>query len=241
MLSPSLKNKTENNLNFEEQKVLEMNKLSPYEPDWFTVLTDSGFIIRLFLVAIVMIYCGIVIINVSMDNNSKSWFNKLHKPDWGPDGIVIVIIFAFLSILLAWIWYRFSKLSHSYIYEAVVLICLALFVLWTVFLFQDHNITVAKYLICGFLGFMVVLMLLSFWKFGFSDVALYTFIYVAWLVVLVFYTFDLHELDKEYKLLSIVTDKSSSLYKKKMKMEIVEGIKITEEGEKIEFDPNDQE
>ena len=51
----------------------------------------------------------------------------------------------------------------------------------------------------------------------------------------------MHELDKEYKLLGIVKDKNSSLYKRKMKMEIVQGIKIDESGNKLVFDPLDQE
>ncbi len=76
---------------------------------------------------------------------------------------------------------------------------------------------------------------------GFSDVSLYTFIYVAWLVLVVCYTFNLHELDKEYKMLGLVKNVNSNLYKKKIKMEIVEGIRVTEDGQKIEAVPEEQE
>jgi hypothetical protein len=64
---------------------------------------------------------------------------------------------------------------------------------------------------------------------------------VAWLVVMTFYSFGLHELDKEYKILSTVTDKDSSLYRKKVRLEVVHGIRVNEDGEKIEVDPFDQE
>ena len=57
---------------------------------------------------------------------------------------------------------------------------------------------------------------------------------------MIFYSYGLQDLSKEYKVLGIV-EKGSSLYKKKMKLEAVQGIKITESGEKIEFNPDEQE
>jgi tryptophan-rich sensory protein len=225
---------------FEEQKLVELNKLSPFEPNWFEVLSSGNFIIRFILIAIIVIYASIVIINVTMDSNSKSWFNKLHKPDWGPDGVVIVIIFAFLFLLFSWVWYRFYLAGLWYM-EMLVVVLLVLFLLWAIFLYQGKNITVAKYLVCFLLGVSVLIFCLCVWKFGFQDVTMYSFMMSAWLIVMVVYTFGLHELDKEFKLLAMVQDKSSSLYKKKMKMEMVEGIKITDNGEKILFNPEEQE
>ena len=58
---------------------------------------------------------------------------------------------------------------------------------------------------------------------------------------MILYSYQIQDLSKEYSVLGLVTDKSSSLYKKKMKMELMQGIKITETGEKIEFNPDDQE
>ena len=76
---------------------------------------------------------------------------------------------------------------------------------------------------------------------GFSDISLYTFIYTGWLVIVLCYTFGMHDLTKEYALLGIVKDKNSSLYKKKMKLEVVEGVKITDDGRRIEFAADEQE
>ena len=218
------------------------------ETNWFKILTDSGFVIRLVIILLATVYCMVVITGVTMSPNSKSWYYKLHKPDWAPDGVIIAIIFGFFALLLGWVWYRFSygnltgyNVSGGLWFEILILVMTVLLILWTVFLYQGQNLTVAKYLICFLLGLSVVLLIGCWWKFGFQDVTLYSFMYVGWLIVILLYTFDLHELDKEYKLLSIVTDKSSSLYHKKMKMEIVEGIKITEDGQKIEFSADEQE
>lgn len=240
MLSPKILSENDNTL-YEKQKLLELNKLSPYEPNWFEVLSSGNFILRFVIIAAFVIYSSIIILNVTMDSNSNSWFNKLHKPDWGPDGVVIVIIFAFLFILMSWVWYRFYLAENLWYMQVLVVVLLVLFLLWTIFLYQNKNITVAKYLICFLLGVSVLLFGLCVWKFGFQDVTMYTFLFSAWLIVLVFYTFGLHELDKEYKLLAMIQDKKSSLYKKKMKMEVVQGIKITEDGERIEFNPEEQE
>lgn len=211
------------------------------ETNWFQVLTDSGFVIRLVIILLATVYCMVVITGVTMSPNSKSWYYKLHKPDWAPDGVIIGIIFGFFALLLSWVWYRFSLIPGGIWFEILILAMTVLLILWTVFLYQGQNISVAKYLICFLLGLSVLLLISCWWKFGFRDVTLYSFMYVGWLVVILLYTFDLHELDKEYKLLSIVTDKKSSLYHKKMKMEIVEGIRITEDGEKIEFNPDEQD
>lgn len=238
-VSPKRKEKVA--FNSEEQNILEKKILSDGETNWYEVLTSSGFVIRLVIVLLVAVYSLFVILSVTMNDNIDSWYYKLYKPDWGPDGVIIAVIFAFVSVLLAWVWYRFSKIQHHWYYEAIIVIILILQILWTVFLYQDHNITVARYLICFYLGAMVLLFFLCIWCFGFCDVTLYTFIYGGWLVVMTFYTFGLHELEKEYKMLSNVTDKDSSLYRKKVRLEVIHGIRVNEEGEKIEIDPLDQE
>jgi tryptophan-rich sensory protein len=221
--------------------MLSPKNVENFEPNWFEVLTSSGFVLRFLAVGLVLIFCSIYIINVTMDNNSKSWYNKLYKPDWGPDGVVIVVIFAFLFVLMAWVWYRISLVQNLIYMEVLVVALIISYILWTLLLYNYNNLTASKWMICIFLGLSVLLFGLCVWKFGFQDVSMYTFMMVVWLVVLTFYTFDLHELDKEYKLLGLAQDKGSSLYKKKVRMEQVEGVRFTEDGEKIEFNPEEQE
>jgi tryptophan-rich sensory protein len=224
----------------EQQKIIELNKLSPGEPNWYGVFTDLSFVWRLGIVIAVMVVCALVILNVTLDPSSKSWFNQLHKPDWMPDGITITLIFSFLSILLAWTWYRISKVTH-WSFNLLFVTILALQLVWALQLYRFQHLEVGRYLACFFLGFMVLLLLVCFYYLGFSDVSFYTLLYVGWLIAVTCFTFGLKSLDKEYKILGMVSDKNSSLYKRKMKMEIVQGIKITEDGQKIEFNAEDQE
>jgi len=227
-----------------ERVKYEDSKLAPGETNWFKVLTSSGFVIRLAIVLIFVVINSLIILNVTLDPNSKSWYNKLHKPDWMPDSIIVVALFAFLSILLAWVWYRLNEMTTGYWNYAIniwIFVILGLQFFYTLFLYHQQNITAGKYLICFYIGFVGLLFIFSMWLVGFSDVSLYTFIYVAWLALVVSYTFNLHELDKEYKMLGLVKNVNSNLYKKKMKMEIVEGIRVTEDGEKIEAVPEEQE
>ena len=219
----------------------ELKKLAPGETNWFGVFTSLSFIIRLIIVLAVMITCAIIILNVTCDASSTSWYNQLYKPDWIPDGITFVIIFSFLSFLLAWCWYRFSQCYASRWVDLLFIIILGLQLAWTIVLYSSHDITAAKYLISFYLGFAVILLVLSFYVFRFSDVALYSFLYMGWLILVLIFTFDVHELTKEYKLLGIVKDKNSSLYKRKMKMEAVNGIKVSEDGVMTEFNPLEQE
>ena len=53
-------------------------------------------------------------------------------------------------------------------------------------------------------------------------------------------TYQLQDLSKEYSVLGLAT-KGTSLYKKKMRLELVSGIKIDENGNKTEFNPDEQE
>jgi tryptophan-rich sensory protein len=224
----------------EQQKIVELNKLSPGEPNWYAVFTDLSFVWRLGIIILAMVVCALVILNVTLDPSSKSWFNQLHKPDWMPDGITITLIFAFVSILLAWTWYKLSRVAHWSVNLLFVAI-IAIQVVWTLQLYRFRHLEVGRYLACFFLGVMVLLLLVCFYYTRFSDITFYTLLYVGWLVIVVCFTFGLKSLDKEYKILGLVTDKNSSLYKRKMKMEIVQGIKVTEDGQKIEVNPEDQE
>jgi hypothetical protein len=57
---------------------------------------------------------------------------------------------------------------------------------------------------------------------------------------MIVYSYQLQDLSKEYSVLGLAT-KGTSLYKKKMKLEMMSGIKIDENGNKTEFNPDDQE
>jgi tryptophan-rich sensory protein len=230
-------------INMEKVKYEDL-QLVPGETNWFKVLTSSSFVIRLAIVLVFTIVNSLIILNVTLDPNSKSWYNKLHKPDWMPDSIIVVCLFAFLSLLLAWVWYRLNEMTEGYWNYAInvwMFIILGLQFSYTLCLYSQQSIKAGKYLICFYLGFVALLCIFCLWFVGFSDVGLYTFVYVAWLVLALCYTFNLHELDKEYKMLGLVKNKNSKLYKKKINMEIIEGIRITEDGQKIEVIPDEQE
>jgi len=240
----SLQNE-ENKKIFEQQKMLEQSILAPGETNWFKVLTSVGFVVRLAIVVVVMLVCALIILNITLNPNSNSWYNKIHKPDWMPDSIVTVIVFSFLSFTLAWSWYRLSEMAKGYSYlsfaiNTLFVVILALQFCWTLLLYRSENIQAGKYLVCFFLGFVAVLFFFSVWYTGFSDVSLYSFLYVAWLSLVTAYTFNLHELEKEYKILGIAKE-GTSLYKKKIKMEQVYGIFVNEKGEKTEVAADEQE
>jgi tryptophan-rich sensory protein len=225
----------------EAQKIEEAKKLAPGETNWFEILTSMSFILRLMIVVAVMVVCAVIILNVTLDPKSTSWFNNLHKPDWMPDGITIVLIFTFLSFLLAWCWYRLIFILNPIFVNIFFITILALQFCWTLLLYRSQNLVAGRYLSCFFLGLIVLLFLLSIWYIGFCDVSLYLFLYTAWLILVVCFTFGLSDLTKEYKILGIVKNKKSSLYRKKMKMETVEGIKIDEAGNKTVFNAEEQE
>lgn len=227
-----------------EQVKYESSKLAPGETNWFKVLTSSSFVIRFAIILVFIIINSLIILNVTLDPNSQSWYNKLYKPDWMPDSIIIVALFAFLSILLAWVWYRLNEMTTgywNYIVNIWMFVILALQFCYTLLLYRQQSIIASKYLVCFYIGFVALLFIFSIVYIGFSDVSLYTFIYTAWLALVVAYTFNLHELDKEYKMLGIVKNTNSRLYNKKITMEVVDGIRVTEDGEKIEAIPEEQE
>jgi hypothetical protein len=58
---------------------------------------------------------------------------------------------------------------------------------------------------------------------------------------MIIYSYHLQDLTKDYSILGIVKDTTSTLYRKKIRLEMVNGIKVTETGEKVEFNPDDQE
>lgn len=224
-----------------QQKKDERMKLAPGETNWFEIFTSLSFIIRLLVVVAVMTVCALIILNTTLNPDSKSWYNQIYKLDWAPDGITVVVIFAFLSFLFAWCWFRFAQMCNPVYVNVVFLLILGLQFTYTLCLYRAQSLEAGRYLISFYLGFVSLLFLFSLWYFGFSDVSLYLFLYVGWLILVLLYTFGMKELDKEYKILGLVKDKKSSLYKKKMKMEVVEGIKVDENGIKTEFNPLEQE
>jgi hypothetical protein len=57
-----------------------------------------------------------------------------------------------------------------------------------------------------------------------------------------FFSIQSKELTKEFSILgNVAEDMNNSLYRQKLKLELMNGIKITADGQKIEFNPDDQE
>lgn len=217
------------------------NKFSGNRTDWKEVLTDFNFLSRFIIVAIFTIVLGLIILNVTLDPNSDAWFNKLHKPDWMPDGITVVLIFTFTALLVTWIWYKLSVMYKSALIDIVIFVMLALQMCWAILLYKYQDITAGRYLICFTIGFAGIVFLGCAWLTRFSDITFYSLLYVLWLVLVVCFTFNMFNLDKEYKLLGLAKEGDGKLYKKKLKLEIVEGLKFTDDGEKIEFNAEEQE
>jgi tryptophan-rich sensory protein len=236
--------KEENKIVFEQHLKEEVDKLAPQETNWYGILTNVSFVWRLVVVLAIMIICGLVILNVGLDSNSKSWYNQLHKADWMPDPITATLIFLFLSILLAWVWFRLNNIvtGIASVYVNLLFpVILIVQLLYTLFLYKYRNLEAARYLSGFYLGFMGLLFLTCFYYARFSDVALFTFMYTGWLVIVLCYTFQFHNLDKEYKLLGLAKS-GTSLYKKKIKNEVMFGVQYDDKtGEKTEFDAEEQE
>jgi len=234
----------ENKIVFEQHLKEETKKLAPEETNWYAILTNVSFVWRLVVVLTIMIICGLLILNVGLDSNSKSWYNQLHKADWMPDPITATLLFLFLSILLAWVWFRLNNIvvGMANVYVNLIFpVILILQLLYTLFLYKYQNLDAARYLSGFYLGFMALLFFVSFYYARFSDVALFTFMYTGWMVIVLCYTLQFHNLDKEYKLLGLAKT-GTSLHKKKIKNEVMFGVQYDEKtGEKTEIDVEEQE
>lgn len=210
------------------------------EPNYFQTLTSFRFVWKLIFVLILLIISILVCLNVTLDNSADSWYYNLYKPDWAPDGITIVIIYSFLSLLFVWCWYVVSKVANNTLVDLAFVIFYALYTIWFILLFKYQRLDVARILMDILTGYAGALLIYTAFYLRIGSVSLYLFLFLSWSIVMIFYSYKLQDLTKEYKILGLV-DKGSSLYKKKIRLEVVQGIKVDEDGNKIEFNPDDQE
>ena len=237
---PFLPNGEENNL------ILNEKNNSNTEWSWSYVLKDRSFVLRFIISIVIILIIDLIILSVTSDSKSTAWYNQIYKPDWMPEAIPFVIITTFFIILLCWVWYRLScyfknNLLNSWLTDIMFLIFFGLLLAWGIVFYGQHNISTGRWLICFVVAAAICILVTSFYFLGFSDATMFSLILVLWLILTLFVCFNIHSLDKEYKILGIVRDKNSSLYRKKDKLERLEGIKVTEQGEKIEFNPEEQE
>jgi tryptophan-rich sensory protein len=218
----------------------ENEMLGDGEPNYFEALTSFKFLWKFIFVIALLVLSVLICLNVTLDNGAESWYYNLYKPDWAPDGITIVIIYSFLSLLYIWCWYTVSKIAQNSFVDLLFIGFYALNTVWFIILFKYHNLVGARVIMDVIVGYGGLLLLYTLFYLRIGSVSLYLFLFLGWSVLLIFYSYGLQDLSKEYKILGIV-EKGSSLYKKKMKLEAVQGIKITESGEKIEFNPDEQE
>jgi len=219
----------------------ENKHLGSGEPNYFEALTSFKFLWKLIFVVILLIISILICLNTTLDNSAESWYYKLYKPDWAPDGITITIIFSFLSLLYVWCWYTVSKAARSSYVDLFFIGFYVLNVVWFILLYKYHNLEVARILSCVIVGYAALLLLYCAYFLRIGSVSLYIFLFLGWWILLIVYSYQVQDLSKEFKALGLVTDTKSSLYKKKLKMELMEGIKITASGDRVEFNPDDQE
>jgi tryptophan-rich sensory protein len=219
----------------------ETAKLGEGEPNYFEALTSFKFLWKFIFVIALLVISVLLTLNVTLNNNVDSWYYNLYKPDWAPDGITIVIIYSFLSLLYIWCWYSVSKTAKSSTIDLIFMGFYVLNTVWFIVLFQYQNLETARILMDVIVGYGSILLIYTFFYLKIGSVSLYLLLFLGWSVLMIFYSYRLQDLSKEYSILGIVKDKSSTLYKKKVRLETVNGIKITETGEKIEFNPDDQE
>jgi tryptophan-rich sensory protein len=231
----------ERGMNHSEVLNYENKHLGTGEPNYFEALTSFKFLWKLIFVVALLIISILICLNVTLDNSVDSWYYTLYKPDWAPDGITITIIFGFLSLLYVWCWYTVSKAARNSFVDLFFAGFYVLNALWFILLFKYQNLEAGRVIADIIVGYAGLLLLYCAFYLRIGSVSLYLFLMLGWWIVLILYSYQIQDLSKEYSVLGLVTDKKSSLYKKKMKMEIMQGIKITETGEKIEFNPDDQE
>ncbi len=230
---------------YEKKLQKESSKLSEGEPNYFKLVTSLGFILRLLIIIGLTIASVVIILNVTQDTNKDSWFNVLYKPDWAPDGIIITVITCFFSFVYAWIWYSVSlhvSGKNAFFMNLLFLGTYLLVFLWAYYFYNQEKLEVARGLSYGIVaGFSVLFIISSYFLRLFSPSVLLIF-NLAWWLVIMFYSIQSKELSKEFKILGLVKeDMSNSLYRQKLKLEMAYGITVTPDGQKIEFNPDDQE
>ena len=225
--------------------VKETLELNDGEPNYFRMVTSIKFLFRLILVIGVTIAIGVIIINNSVSNDPDTWYNLLYKPDWAPDGIIITAITGFLAFIFAWIWYTTSLYTsgfNGFVIDILFVITYTLIFLWAYFFFQKNKLETARifsYAIVGMFGLLFVITAFKMRLFSQSVLILLT---LSWWIAIMFFSIQSKELTKEYSILgNVAEDMNNSLYRQKLKLELMNGIKITADGQKIEFNPDDQE
>ena len=238
----STNNTSVSNVSKHKELVKEISEnLGEGEPKYFEALTSFTFLWKFIFVIALLVISIVICLNVTLDNGVDSWYYNLYKPDWAPDGITIVIIYSFLSLLYIWCWYSVSKATRSFMVDLFFMGFYIVNTLWFVVLFEYKNIGAARILIDVVVGYGAILLIYSFFYLKIGTVSMYLLLFVGWSILILCYSYKLQDLSTEYGILGVVKDTKSSLYRKKMKLEKVNGIKITETGEKIEFNPDDQE
>jgi tryptophan-rich sensory protein len=224
------------------QKVLayENAHLGEGEPNYFEALTSGKFLWRLIFVLALLIISVLICLNVTLDNSVESWYYNLYKPDWAPDGITIVIIYSFLSLLYVWCWYTVSKVAKNSFVDIAFIGFYVLFTLWFIILFKYQNLKGARIIIDIITGYVALLFIYTAFYLKIGSISLYLFLFLGWSITMIIYSYQLQDLSKEYSILGLAK-KGTSLYKKKVKLEVMSGIKIDENGNKVEFNPDDQE
>jgi len=242
---PKVINNGNNNEMYREKLIMETQKLAVGEPNYFNLITSISFILRLILVLGLTAGVIIIVLNATLDNDPDTYFNKLYKPDWAPDGVIISVITGFFSFVYAWIWYDVcSKITGKYAFLMNLLFIgvYVLIFLWAYYFFNQNNIETARWISYFIVGGFTVIFIITAWKLKMFSPSVLLVLNLAWWITIMFYSIQSKELSKEFKILGLVKeDMSSNLYRQKLKLEMAYGIKITPEGEKIEFNPDDQE
>lgn len=225
--------------------VKETLELHDGEPNYFRMVTSIRFLFRLILVLTATIVAGVIIINNSVSNDPDTWYNLLYKPDWAPDGIIITAIIGFLAFVFAWIWYTTSLYTSGFtgfVIDVLFIITYVFVFLWAYFFFQKNKLETARifsYFIVGMFGLLFIITAFKMRLFSQSVLILFS---LAWWITVMFYSIQSKELTKEFGILgNVAEDMNNSLYRQKLKLELMNGIKITADGQKIEFNPDDQE
>ena len=224
----------------EKSLKIETENLADGEPNYFEVLTSVKFLWRLVFILAMLIISILICLNVTLDNSVDSWYYNLYKPDWAPDGITIVIIYSFLSLLYVWCWYTVAKVARNTYIDLAFIGFYVLFTLWFIMLFKFQNLKGGRIIMDIVTGYAALLFIYTTFFLKIGSVSLYLFLFLVWSITMIVYSYQLQDLSKEYSVLGLAT-KGTSLYKKKMKLEMMSGIKIDENGNKTEFNPDDQE
>lgn len=225
--------------------VKETLELHDGEPNYFRMVTSVRFLFRLILVLTATIIASVFIINNSVSNDPDTWYNLLYKPDWAPDGIIITAVIGFFSFIFAWIWYTTSLYTSGFtgfVIDMLFIITYVFVFLWAYFFFQKNKLETARifsYFIVGMFGLLFIITAFKMRLFSQSVLILFS---LSWWITVMFFTIQSKELTKEFGILgNVAEDMNNSLYRQKLKLELMNGIKITADGQKIEFNPDDQE